>query len=383
MRWTDRVAVAGVFLLVMAVAGCQPDGAADSDEASAAPAPRSVLVSAVERDDIVTELVYGAELLPSSEVRLFSSLMDRIVSFPWQNGDEIEKGEIVALIRKDGLELGLEQMAAELQALDVQIRNLVTELKRAKELLAQEAYTQQTFDSLKANLDATRAKRKALVAGRGQMAATAENAIILAPFSGVLSNKMLEEGDMASPQMPLARLIVLDPLKVELKLMESHIGSVSLGQEVLLELDAHPEKEFTATVNRIMPYVNPETRTITVELTVLNPRDPDSGERLLKPGMYGRARLFVDRREGVLVAPEPALLLDAALIAASSPGEERRRAFVVDEDNLARRRQVLLGRREGGRWEVLEGLDEGERLIVRGHHGLRDGHPVRIEEIDP
>ncbi len=383
MRWTDRVAVAGVFLLVMAVAGCQPDGAADSDEASAAPAPRSVLVSAVERDDIVTELVYGAELLPSSEVRLFSSLMDRIVSFPWQNGDEIEKGEIVALIRKDGLELGLEQMAAELQALDVQIRNLVTELKRAKELLAQEAYTQQTFDSLKANLDATRAKRKALVAGRGQMAATAENAIILAPFSGVLSNKMLEEGDMASPQMPLARLIVLDPLKVELKLMESHIGSVSLGQEVLLELDAHPEKEFTATVNRIMPYVNPETRTITVELTVLNPRDPDSGERFLKPGMYGRARLFVDRREGVLVAPEPALLLDAALIAASSPGEERRRAFVVDEDNLARRRQVLLGRREGGRWEVLEGLDEGERLIVRGHHGLRDGHPVRIEEIDP
>lgn len=373
-----------VWLVAALCAGPFACRSSADDATAAAPpeaAPRSVRVETVGRADIELQLVYGAELLPSSEVRLYSTLMDRIESFPWNDGDEIEEGAIVALVRKEGLDRGLEQLTAERQSLDAQIRNLESELARARDLLKRGVGTQQAFDAAQTGLDAARARRKALVAGRGQLAATAENAVIRAPFSGVLSDKLLEEGDVASPQLPLAKLMVLDPLKVELRLMEADIGRVRLGHDVHLALDAYPGRTFAGTLTRIRPYVSPATRTNTVEVTVPNPRDPETGERPLKPGMYGKARLVVDRREGAIVAPETALLLDSRLLAQSAPGEERRRAFVLGPDGKAQQRVVRLGRRDGTRWEVLEGLAEGEKLVVRGQHGLRDGQPVLVQAV--
>jgi membrane fusion protein (multidrug efflux system) len=374
-----------VVSAVFGGAGCRTSGgsAPSGGAAAAAPSGRSVRVETVARADVELVLVYGAELRPSSEVRLFSTLMDRIESFPWDDGDEIEKGQVVALVRKDGLDRGMEQVAAEIQSLDVQIRNLQSEVTRARDLLERAVGTQQAYDAARTNLDAARARRKALVAGRGQLAATAENAVIAAPISGVLADRMLEEGDIASPQVPLGRLMVVDPLDVELQLMEADIGRVRLGQDVTLELDAYPGRTFAGTVTRIRPYVSPATRTNAAEVTVPNPRDPLTGQRLLKPGMYGRARLVVDRREDVVVAPEAALLLDSRLLAQGEPGEERRRAFVVGPDGRAQERVVLLGRRDGTRFEVVEGLTEGDQLVVRGHHGLRDQDPVEVQGAEP
>jgi RND family efflux transporter MFP subunit len=364
----------------MGAVGCQPaEGETTSEEAPETKG-RSVRVTTVDRADIERHLIYGAELKASTEVRLYSTLMDRIISFPWQDGDEIEKDAVVALIRREGFDHGLDQITAELRSLDVTIRNVESELRRARELLARGVITEQSFDALRANLDATRARRRAIVAGRGQLASQADNAVVRAPFTGVLSGKMLEEGDIASPQMPLGRLMVMDPLEIELKLMEADVGLVAVGQTVYLELDAHAGRTFEGTLIRIQPFLNPQSRTNAAVVTVQNPRDPDTGERLLKPGMYGRARLVVSRREGVVVVPESALLLDSRLIATSEPGEDRRRAFVVDASDIAHERVVRLGQRDGNRFEVLEGLEAGERLVILGQHGLKDAQPVQIRE---
>ena len=339
--------------------------------------PRPVRVQAVERVDLETVLVYGAELLASTEVKLYAQVLDRILSFPVEDGDFVEKGDVVALIRRDGMDRGLEQIGAQLASLDVQIRNLESELERAKDLFAKGVATQQAFDQVRTTYESTLAQRKALVAGRGQLAVAASNAVVKAPISGVFANKMLEEGDIASPQMPLGRILVVDPLKVTLKLVESDVTRVHVGQDVVLDLDAWPGRTFTGRITRILPYLDAETRTNTVEVSIQNPKD-EAGDYELKPGMYGRARLVTDRRPGAIVAPEEALLLDTRLNA--EPGVLLRKAVVVGEDDTVDVRTVRLGTRDGARWEILEGLAEGERLVVRGHHSLKDGQRVDVVE---
>jgi RND family efflux transporter MFP subunit len=180
--------------------------------------------------------------------------------------------------------------------------------------------------------------------------------------------------------VPLCRIIDVDKLKVQLRLVEADVPKVKVGQEVVLHLDAYPKQTFTGEVAVVLPYLEQHTRTNTVEVTVDNPKQEKTGERLLKPGMFGRAELVVERRKNVLVAPEHALLLDNQILDQQKPGEVLRKAFVVEDGGVARKRIVKLGARKGARWQVLSGLKEGERLIVRGQHGLKDGQRVEIVE---
>jgi len=175
---------------------------------------------------------------------------------------------------------------------------------------------------------------------------------------------------------------VMDPLQIDLRLIEADVGLVRRGMSVEVSLDAWPGRTFSGTLTRVLPYLDTATRTNTAEVTLPNPVDESRGARLLKPGMYGRARLVVGRHEQVLVAPEHALLLDNEL-AAQPGGRQLRRAFVVEPGvagDEARARVVRIGAREGERVEVLEGLAEGERLVVRGQHGLEEGRRVQVIE---
>jgi membrane fusion protein, multidrug efflux system len=341
---------------------------------------KTVRIELVGREDIDDILNYPADLKPMAEVRVYSRVPDRILSFPWNDGDEIKRGNRVAVIRNEGVSQGMEQVAAQMDALDVQIENQEAELKRLDLLLSSGAIAQAEHDRLTSAIRAAKAQRRAMSAGKGQLATAASDGVIQAAISGIIADKMFEVGDMAAPGAPLCRIISVDELKVELRLVETDVPRVSKGLGATLYLDAHPGRTFAGTVTNVLPYLDQRTRTNTVEVKVANPKDANTGQRLLKPGMFGRAELVVAHRAGVVVAPEPALLLDNRILEQQKPGETLRKAFVVDAEGVARQRLLKLGARKGSHYEVIEGLSQGERLIVRGQHGLRDGQKVQIVE---
>ncbi len=361
-------------VLAVTAAGCNPDAAATQDSLG-----KPVRVEKVARGDIADVLVYPATLRAHNEVRIFSTIPDLILEFPWNDGDEIQRGERVALIKRGAMDQGLANMSAQVEGLDAQIANTESELERTRGLLAAGAVAQAAYDRLDTQLKSLQAQRKAMLAARGQLAVQAGNAYITAPISGVIAGKALERGDMAVPQVPLCRILGIDRLKVDIRLVESDVRRVKLDQEVKLHLDAYPARTFDGKVTSILPYMDPATRTNTVEVTLDNPKD-DSGVRLLKPGMFGRAEFIVALHDKVLLAPEPSLLLDNDVLAKQKPGELLRKAFVVDDQNIARERLVRCGARKGSTYEVLDGLKEGDRLITRGQHGLQDGQRVEVME---
>lgn len=354
--------------------GCQSKATETKAEA------KTVRVQAIGREDIEDVLSYPADLKPWVEVRVYSRMPDRILAFPWKDGDEIKRGSRVAIIRAGGISEGIDQVGAQIDALDAQIESQRGDLGRLKQLLDSGSIAEAEYERLDAALRASQAQRRALTAGKGQLAATASDSTIVAPISGIIADKMLQVGDMASPGVPLCRIITVEQLKLQLRLVESDVPKVRTGLEVQLRLDAYPARVFKGVVTTVLPYLDQNTRTNTVEVTVDNPKDPKAGERVLKPGMFGRAELVVAKRNAVLVAPEPALLLDSRILEQQKPGETLRKAFVVDAQGVARQRLVRLGTRKGTMLEVLEGLAEKDQLVVRGQHGLKDGQKVQLVE---
>jgi RND family efflux transporter MFP subunit len=336
------------------------------------------MVSIIGREDVADVLSYVADLRPFAEVKIFSPVPDRILYFPWKDGQEVKRGETIALIRKETLDKGLESMVAQMESLDAQIHNLESELNRSKDLLAAGVITRQIFDQVQTSYLSTKAQRKALEASKGQLAVTANNASITAPIAGVIAGKMLETGDMAIPQVPMCQIYDLTKMKASLKLIESDVARVKLGQDVAIKVDAYPDRTFKGTVTAIMPFLDQATRTNSVEVAIDNPVEKVTAMRPLKAGMYGTAVIVVAERKAVLVAPEPALLLDANLLAKQASGENLRKAFIIDKESVARERQVTLRTRTGSMFEVAEGLQEGDQVVVRGQHTLKDGQKVLI-----
>lgn len=348
------------------------DSAGDKEEI------KTVLVKVLGRADMDEVLSYVADLKPFTEVKIYSQVPDRILYFPWNDGDVVKVGQRVALIRKKGIDKGLEQLAAQLEALDVQIENQGRELKRARELLSSGVINQSAFDGINTAYLASLAQKKALQASRGQMSVTADNAEITAPINGIIAGKMLEKGDMAVPQVPLCQILSVDKLKAHLKLIEADVPKVKLKQSVVLHFDAYPDRAFSGQVTNILPYLDNATRTNTVEVTLENLRDSENENYLLKPGMFGLAELVVQKRENVLVVSQSALVLDKRIMEKQKSGELMRKVFVVDEAGTVNARVVRLGIRKHNQYEVLDGVKDGERVVVRGQHGLKDGQKVEI-----
>lgn len=366
-----------VWLGAAILAGCNTDG----DDALASEGERGapVEVQAVQRADVTEVVRYGVDLSARSEVKIYPLVSEKILSFPWEDGDEIEEGEVVARIRKSALSKSISQMGAQVESADIRIASLQSTVERSEKLLADGVISAHEFDDLKASLNGAKADRKALKAGKGQLAVSAGNATIKAPTDGVIAYKSAEEGDVASPGFPLCSIISVDPLEATIDLVEKDIARVSVGQSVVLSLDAYGDRKFVGTIERILPFLDTGTRTNRAIVTVGNPVDEVSGQRLLKPGMYGRAQIVVGSHSQVIVAPEEALLIDADLLEQQT-GVELRRVFVVDDTGHARARVVTLGVRDGTRWVILDGLEEGDLLVVRGQHGLEDGQSVEIKE---
>ncbi len=358
------------------LAGCE--GAPGRAAAATAPPPTPVHAEAVERADLTRELVYVADLRASASVAVYATVTDRIEEFPFEDGDEVRAGQRLAVVRSDGLDRGLAQVAAQLEGLEAQVTQAEAEVRRAEELRERGVITEQGYEQAVTSHRAAVASRDAARASFDQLSITVADAEVTAPIEGVIADRRLARGDMASPQVPLCTVLDTDPIRVDLRLTEEDVAQVRVGHPVALSLDALPGQEFTGEVVRVLPYLDAATRTNSVQVHVPNPADPDTGERALKPGMFGRATLAVDRRDQVVVAPADALMLDSRLLAAQEPGQELRRAYVVDGQGDAEARVVELGLRDGDRIEVLAGLDEGDALVTRGQHQLADGEAVQV-----
>lgn len=190
---------------------------------------------------------------------------------------------------------------------------------------------------------------------------------ILSPMDGVVAEKHLSVGALASPQTSILTIISNDQ-EIALAFEEALAGQVSIGQPVSFSVAAYPTSTFTGTITSVAPTVDPRTRTFAVKVSASD----DDGK--LKAGMLARVRVNIGERTAAIVVPEQAV---------TKRGTENTVFTVVD--GRARSRRVELGASDGKNVEVKSGLEAGAQIVVgsgtiEGSGNIRDGDAVVVEK---
>jgi len=191
---------------------------------------------------------------------------------------------------------------------------------------------------------------------------------VRAPFPGRIADLRVVEGQHASPGTELMTVVDLDPIKVEVQVLEAEIGYLSEGRRATVTFAAFPAETFSGRISTINPVVDPDTRTARVTVRLSNPRGR------IKPGMYARisleANFFPDR----ILVPRTAIL-----------EKDRRTMLFVFEDGRAKWRYVTTGLENDTQVEILPNeetsmVEPGEIVLVDNHFYIIHDAPVRLVE---
>ena len=196
-----------------------------------------------------------------------------------------------------------------------------------------------------------------------------EKASIKSPIDGMVIKRFLDKGSQVEPSVsPLMRVPVImvaniNTVKVLVNVSEKYLGRLKEKLEARVRVDAYSEEVFPGEIKRIAPLVDLATRTAEVEIRVLNKN------HRLKPGMFARVDITLDKKEDALVVPVKAVL------------DENGRNFVfVVNGNVAHRKEVKTGIYQKDSVEIVEGLKEADLVIIEGNYGLKDGTEVEIKK---
>ncbi len=183
--------------------------------------------------------------------------------------------------------------------------------------------------------------------------------IIYSPISGYVSERNADPGEFISPNQPnskIATIVRTAILRLKIDIPEQSIGKVAVGQGVSAQVTAYPDRKFAGRIVRILPGLNPQSRTLTVEAEIENING------LLKPGQFATVRITQSR-------PEPAVMIPARAIRADG---QRNLVYVV-KDGVAIERVVQTGLLENDLIEIKQGVKENEVVAVTNIDKLGDG----------
>lgn len=341
--------------------------------------PAAVKIQTVKADNVVREsIVQNTSIEAVDRVKILPRVTGRLKNLYVLRGDTVKKGQTVAILEHDQQDALIDSVRAQVasakadsEKAKAEMMNAKTNLDRYARLVKEGFSTQQQYDSIETAYTSAKASYNAALAREKQAAAELERVssakadyIMVAPIDGtVLDDYSLTTGAMISPSSPLLDIADLSRLKATLKVPESKIFSVRPGMPVILRFDALPNEEFIGEVTRIDQYVDPSTRTSSVEIELDNKK---TGGKL-RPGMFGQASIIEREIENAVLIPENAL-------------HESEKGFYVllEENGIARLREVSTGVRQGSMIHITKGLNEGDRVIIFGGNTLNDGDRVTV-----
>jgi multidrug efflux pump subunit AcrA (membrane-fusion protein) len=197
--------------------------------------------------------------------------------------------------------------------------------------------------------------------------------VVRSPISGTVISLPAQLGMTINQQVPLARIAGGGGLELKLYVAERFISRIKVGQPCEITLDAWPGDIFRGTVHEIAPTVDPVSRTMELRINVDNP------ESKIKTGMFAKARLITEVKEGVVKIPANALVqrFGESFVFVVEPLSTGQGGFV------ARRRDISPGILIDGVLEIEAGLEARDEIVVRGQTLLQDGARVNIVERIP
>jgi membrane fusion protein, multidrug efflux system len=344
--------------LLLALAGCT-ERVSHADAARGAEKILKVETITVAERPVAQHLTLTGSLAANRRSMVASDGTGKALATFVERGAYVRAGEPLVRLDTRGAVLSRAEAHAQVAAARTLSERARADCARAEGLFAQEAISRADHDRMMAECRAAAAQAEAATARESLAGKALGDAVVRAPFAGVIDERSVTIGEYVRTGQPVATIVEIDPLRLELTVPESSVASVREGQEVAFEVAAFPDEVFRGTIRHLGGSMRRASRDLVVEAVVANP------ERRLRPGMFAVARVAIG------VAPLPVIPLAAVRL-----GGEHPRVYAVQGGRLEER-LVQLGRPEGDEVAVLAGVRPGDRLVTGELAELRDG--LRVE----
>jgi len=316
--------------------------------------PVASIVAKVDTMPIEERIPLVGNIRAKEQVRLLSEMDARVMDIFFNEGSQVEAGQKL-------IQLDTRKEEARMQEARARYELAKSELARGRELLAKETIPPQEYDRLLSAMLTAEANVALLEA-------TLEDALVVAPFAGMIGERTVSAGQMVNRGEHLATIVQIDPLEIEFQVPERYMSNVLSDQLIRFQTVAFPGETFEGVVEFVAPAMDEASRTLPVKATVENP------DGRLRPGMFGTVDLVFQTVDNALVVPETAVFRqgDQAMV------------VVVDgesiEERSARYQPVTTGIRSNQWVKITEGLERGEIVVAEGHQKIPPGARISFSE---
>jgi len=355
-----RVHVAVVVGLALSLFACGKSDVEKPEEGT------PVTLQRVAAVDVSDRIEATGQLLAKERAQIAAEVGGRVTEILIDEGSAAEQGAAVLSIDPERRTLERDSARARVTESHAALVEQERDFERVKELHQRGVASQTQLDQAETQLKLARSRRSAAEAELGMQERALADAIVRAPFAGLIADRLVSRGEFVAPGQKLFELVSLDPIEVEFHLTEIDSSRVKVGNDVGVRVAPFPDEIFSATVTIVSPTIDPRTRTLRVKAQLAN------AERRLRPGLFARVDLGIAKREGVPMIPEEAVLqrADGAVVFRALP------------ENRVERRVIEVGAHHDGMVEVVKGIVAGDLVVLRGQAGLNDGELVSPRNAD-
>ncbi len=309
--------------------------------------PIPVAVAAVERGRVDAFYASTTTLTAVEEAVVVARTQGIVEQIFVEEGDRVEADQPLA-------QLDTERLKLEVARSRTNVRSLERAFERSKQLYEGKMISPDAYDQAEFNLEREQAN---LAVQLHEL----QEATIRAPISGVVTVRHIKLGNTLSPNNPAFEIKRADEIEAVLNVPEKELSKLGVSQYAEVKVDALQNREFQGVVDRVAPEVDPKSGTFRVTVAV------DNSDNVLKPGMFARVNIRYDTRQDTLLVDRDAIVTQ----------NDESTVFVIKE-GLAQRQPVVTGYVQGNSVEILEGLFEGDEVVVTGKGSLREGSSVRV-----
>jgi membrane fusion protein, multidrug efflux system len=348
-----RVALLAGIVGLGTLCGC---GSPTPEASQNAPPSVTVETTLPKRGEIARSITLPTfRILAYQEATLYAKVSGYLKTLAVDKGDAVKEGQLLAEIEVPELLADEAQYEAETEVAHTNYQRLAAALQKAPDLVIP-----QTVDEMRGQWEVARAKLR-------RTQTLLQYARIVAPFSGVITARFVDPGAFipaatsgtSAQSAALLTLMDFRRLRVQVFVPESEVPFIKNGLPVQVTIEALPGRTFQGAVTRFAHALDEATKTMLTEVEIPNP----TGDIL--PGMYASVQLEVERRQGALLVPAQALVV------------ERAGSFVfVLVDNRAKKTPVRTGFNDGVNVEIIDGVNADQLLILAGKQTLKDGQSV-------
>lgn len=333
-------------LSILMAAGCGNGKSDNAGSVNAAPAEekvQAVSVLEVTARDVPQEDEYTATVEAYATNNIAPQSGSRIQRIYVEIGDYVKAGQVVA--RMDEVSLSQSRLT---------VANDSLEYSRLKGLYEEGGVSKSDLDAMELKYNVSRTQYNNLL----------ENTVLRSPISGVVTARNYDRGDMYTGT-PIYVVEQITPVKMLVGISEADYTNVKKNDAVTVTADALPGQTFSGRIVRIYPTIDAATHTFKAEVQVAN------ADRILRPGMYARVKVTFGINHNPVVP-------DGCVV--KQQGSGVRSVFVLQGDGTVKECEVKLGRHIGTEYEILSGVAEGDKVVVKGQASLRNGAKVSVQE---